>query len=72
VSLDAAGDFVVVWQSDGSSGTDSSGYSIQGQRHTISFFDLFIADILDHRVGWADRSGMIGGVAGERSSPVER
>ncbi|MEM8930920.1 MAG: SdrD B-like domain-containing protein [Acidobacteriota bacterium] len=26
------GDFVVVWQSDGSPGSDSSGYSVQGQR----------------------------------------
>ncbi len=29
VGLDADGDFVVVWQSSGSGGTDSSGYSIQ-------------------------------------------
>ncbi len=33
VSLDADGDFVVVWLSDGSGGTDSSSYSIQGQRY---------------------------------------
>ena len=32
VALDADGDFVVVWQSDGSSGGDTSLYSIQGQR----------------------------------------
>jgi hypothetical protein len=32
VSLDTNGDFVVVWDSRGSSGTDSSHYSIQGQR----------------------------------------
>ncbi len=32
VAADADGDFVVVWQSDGSSGSDSSGYSIQAQR----------------------------------------
>jgi hypothetical protein len=33
VALDAAGDFVVVWASFGSAGTDSSGYSVQGQRY---------------------------------------
>ena len=32
VVSDADGDLVVVWHSDGSSGTDSSGFSIQGQR----------------------------------------
>ncbi|MEM8932266.1 MAG: hypothetical protein AAGE94_13880, partial [Acidobacteriota bacterium] len=32
VGMDADGDFVVVWMSDGSDGTDSSGYSVQGQR----------------------------------------
>ena len=32
VSLDGSGGFVVVWQSDGSSGTDSDLSSIQGQR----------------------------------------
>lgn len=32
VDMDADGDFVVVWTSNGSSGTDSSSYSIQGQR----------------------------------------
>jgi hypothetical protein len=36
VALDAAGNFVVVWSSDGSSGTDSSSYSIQGQRYDAS------------------------------------
>jgi hypothetical protein len=34
VAADIDGDFVVVWQSYGSSGTDTSGYSIQGQRYT--------------------------------------
>ena len=29
VSLDTDGDFVVVWASNGSDGTDSEGYSIQ-------------------------------------------
>jgi hypothetical protein len=33
-SLDADGDFVVVWTSDGSSGGDTSFYSIQGQRYS--------------------------------------
>ncbi len=32
VSSDADGDFVVVWQSEGSSGIDADGYSVQGQR----------------------------------------
>ena len=31
-----AGGFVAVWQSDGSSGTDTSGTSIQGQRFSLS------------------------------------
>jgi len=34
VAADGAGGFVVVWQSGGSSGTDTSNYSIQGQRYT--------------------------------------
>ena len=34
VATDANGDFVVVWTSSGSSGTDTSGNSIQGQRYT--------------------------------------
>ncbi len=33
VALDADGDFVVVWHSEGSGGTDASGYSIQGRRY---------------------------------------
>ncbi|HVN37381.1 MAG TPA: hypothetical protein VMW19_04305 [Myxococcota bacterium] len=33
VATDPAGGFVVVWQSYGSSGNDSSGYSVQGQRY---------------------------------------
>ena len=33
VAADADGDFVVVWESYGSSGTDTSGFSIQGQRY---------------------------------------
>jgi hypothetical protein len=32
VGMDAAGNFVVVWQSYGSPGSDRSGFSIQGQR----------------------------------------
>ena len=33
VGMDAAGGFVVVWQSDRSSGTDTSSLSIQAQRY---------------------------------------
>ncbi len=33
VALDAEGDFVVVWYSPGSAGTDSDGWSVQGQRY---------------------------------------
>ncbi|MCP3964611.1 MAG: hypothetical protein GY719_42825 [bacterium] len=33
VAMDGNGDFVVVWQSPGSAGTDASSYSIQGQRY---------------------------------------
>jgi hypothetical protein len=33
VALDSDGDFVVIWRSAGSSGGDTSGYSIQGQRY---------------------------------------
>jgi hypothetical protein len=33
VDVDASGNFVVVWQSLGSPSSDSSGYSIQGQRY---------------------------------------
>jgi len=36
VASDAAGDFVVVWASNGSAGTDTSGYSVQGQRYNAS------------------------------------
>jgi hypothetical protein len=36
VASDAAGNFVVVWTSFGSTGTDRSGYSVQGQRYDIS------------------------------------
>jgi hypothetical protein len=33
VAVDPAGNFVVVWSSDGSVGSDASGFSIQGQRY---------------------------------------
>ena len=33
VAMDGSGNFVVVWQSSGSSGPDTSNYSIQGQRY---------------------------------------
>jgi hypothetical protein len=36
VASDADGDFVVAWQSDGSSGTDTGSYSIQGQRYGVA------------------------------------
>ena len=36
VALDSLGNFVVVWASYGSSGTDSDEYSIQGQRYVAS------------------------------------
>ncbi|MEM7584088.1 MAG: hypothetical protein AAF560_11945 [Acidobacteriota bacterium] len=36
VAMDADGDFVVVWHSDGSFGSDEDGYSIQGRRYASS------------------------------------
>ena len=36
VGVDASGDFVVVWESDGSSGTDTSYISVQGQRFSAA------------------------------------
>jgi hypothetical protein len=36
VTADAEGDFVVVWESYGSSGTDTSGFSIRGRRYASS------------------------------------
>src|SRR4030095_2206227 len=36
VASDSAGNFVVVWQSNGSSGADASGTSVQGQRYDAS------------------------------------
>jgi hypothetical protein len=36
VAVDADGDFVVVWTSYGSAGSDTSGYSVQGQRYDAS------------------------------------
>ena len=35
VASDAAGNFVVVWQSWGSSGSDDSEYSVQGQSYGV-------------------------------------
>jgi len=35
VAADSDGDFVVVWESNGSSGTDTSSYSVQGQRYSV-------------------------------------
>ena len=36
VASDSAGNFVVVWQSNGSAGSDTSGLSVQGQRYDAS------------------------------------
>jgi len=36
VASDSAGNFVVVWQTGGSAGMDTSGYSVQGQRYDAS------------------------------------
>jgi len=36
IASDSSGDFVVVWGSTGSAGTDNSGYSVQGQRYNSS------------------------------------
>jgi hypothetical protein len=41
VSTDASGDFVVAWMGNGSSGSDSSGYSIHAQRFDDLFRDGF-------------------------------
>ena len=43
VAADGQGGFVVVWQSDGSSGTDTNGTSIQAQRYSsgVLFVDGF-------------------------------
>ena len=41
VATDALGDFVIGWQSDGSSGTDQDGRSIQAQRFDGLFRDGF-------------------------------
>jgi hypothetical protein len=38
VASNETGDFVVVWHSYGSDGGDTSGYSIQGQRHRVPIF----------------------------------
>ena len=38
VAADSLGDFVVVWNSEGSNGTDTSGFSIQGQRFLVPYF----------------------------------
>lgn len=36
VALDADGDFVIVWDSGGSAGSDSDASPIQGQRYDVS------------------------------------
>lgn len=40
VAADGAGKFVVAWESYGSAGSDTNGYSIQGQRYAPSSFPL--------------------------------
>lgn len=50
VAADAEGNFVVAWQSFGSSGGDSSGRSIQARRFTLAIFrDSFEGGTAD---GW--------------------
>ncbi len=39
VGSDGIGNFVVVWESDGSSDSDDSNYSIQGQRYRLKIFE---------------------------------
>ncbi len=41
VAIDTSGNFVVAWQSFGSSGTDTSSYSVQAQRYDGLFRDGF-------------------------------
>ncbi len=41
IASDATGNFVVAWSSDGSNGTDSDNYSVQGQRYDALFRDGF-------------------------------
>ena len=36
VAVDAGGNIMIVWQSDGSAGSDTLGYSVQGQRYDAS------------------------------------
>jgi hypothetical protein len=43
-SVDPEGGFVVVWDSFGSSSTDSSQQSVQGQRYILPAFRVFVAD----------------------------
>ena len=38
MALDGSGGFVVVWDSNGSSGTDTSYLSVQGQRYAPPIF----------------------------------
>jgi hypothetical protein len=50
VSLSPDGHFIVAWSADGSSGSDSSSYSVQAQRYDDSrLFDVFLADALERR-----------------------
>ncbi len=42
VSMGPDGDFVVVWGSQGSSGTDDEEYSVQGQRYRVKLGAIFV------------------------------
>ncbi len=41
IAADPAGNFIVAWSSNGSSGTDSDLYSVQAQRYDALFRDSF-------------------------------
>jgi len=43
VAVDGQGNFVVAWESFGSSGTDTDSFSIQAQRYDALFRDGFEA-----------------------------
>jgi hypothetical protein len=72
VSVDADGDFVVVWQSLGSSGTDTDGPSVQGQRYAVPTFEVFVADAFDLRIPEADRDEKFTSVPDTRPPQLER
>jgi hypothetical protein len=56
VAVEPYGDFVVVWQSYGSAGSDTSDYSIQGQRYSSGL----VREIYDGEgAGWAYFPGIL-------------